>query len=121
MADEVTDASNIEQVLVCFRRFGERFEPHEYFVFIHAVESIKADIFVAVLKDTMLRMNLCMSDCRGQCYDGAANMSGSKSGVAIQLQSEEPRATFIHCYGQALNLYSNLRHCEEKQNPSRRS
>ena len=60
-----------------------------------------------------------MSDCRGQCYDGAANMSGSKSGVAMQFRSEETRATFIHCYGHALNLYSNCRHCEEKHKPSR--
>lgn len=104
MADEVTDASNKEQVIVCFRTVDETFEPHEHFVGIHAVECIKADILVGVLKDTMLRMNLRMSDCRGQCYDGAANMCGSKSGVAIQLRSEEPRATFIHCYGHALNL-----------------
>ena len=36
----------------------------------------------------MLRMNLLMSDCRGQCYNGAANMHGSKHGVAIQFRSE---------------------------------
>ena len=29
MADEVTDASNREQVVVCFRWVGSDFEPHE--------------------------------------------------------------------------------------------
>ena len=104
MADEVTDSSNKEQVIVCLRSVDENFAPHEDFLGNHAVESIKADILVGVLKDTMLRMNLRLSDCRGQCYDGAANMCGSKSGVASQLMSEEPRATFMHCYGHALNL-----------------
>ena len=104
MDDEVTDASNKEQVIICFRSVDENFEPLEDFVGIHAVECIKADILVRVLKDTMLRTNLHISDCHGQCYDGAANMCGSKTGVAIQLRSKEPRATFIHCYGNALNL-----------------
>ncbi|KAI6656187.1 Zinc finger MYM-type protein 1-like [Oopsacas minuta] len=31
-------------------------------------------------------------------------MSGPKSGVAKQLRDEEPRALYLHCYGQALNL-----------------
>ena len=57
-----------------------------------------------VLKDTILRINLRIADCRGQCYDGAANMCGAKKGAASQICSEEPRAIFIHCYGHALNL-----------------
>ena len=31
-------------------------------------------------------------------------MSGSQRGVVIQLQIEEPRAVYTHCYGHALNL-----------------
>ena len=41
---------------------------------------------------------------RGQCYDGASAMSGSRGGVATKLQQEEPRAVYTHCYGHALNL-----------------
>ena len=104
MADEVTDVSSKEQVVVCFRSVDAQFQPHEDFIGLHAVESIRADTLVEVIKDTMLRMELCISDCRGQCYDGAANMSGAKKGTASQICSEEPRAIFIHCYGHALNL-----------------
>ncbi len=78
MADEVTDVSNKEQVVVCFRSVDAQFQPHEDFIGLHAVESIRADTLVEVIKDTMLRMELCISDCRGQCYDGAANMSGQR-------------------------------------------
>ena len=45
-----------------------------------------------------------MNRCRGQCYDGASTMRGSKSGVATQLLREESRAIYMHCYGHALNL-----------------
>ena len=31
-------------------------------------------------------------------------MSGRRSGVAVLLSSEEPRAIYTHCYGHALNL-----------------
>ena len=31
-------------------------------------------------------------------------MTGVKSGVAIKILADEPRALFTHCYGHALNL-----------------
>ena len=49
-------------------------------------------------------MDLSISNCRGQCYDGASNMSGVRRGVATQFLTEEPRALYNHCYGHALNL-----------------
>ena len=104
MADEVTDISNIEQVAICLRSIDDNFDAHEDFVGMYAVESITADMLVQVLKDTLLRMNLPIANCRGQCYDGAANMAGARQGVAAQILLEEPRATYTHCYGHALNL-----------------
>ena len=35
---------------------------------------IAADSLVSMIKDVPLRMNLQLNNCRGQCYDGAANM-----------------------------------------------
>jgi len=104
MADEITDVSNIEQVAICLRSVDDNFDTHEDFIGMYAVESIKADILAEILKDTLLRLKLPITNCRGQCYDGAANMAGAQNGVAAQLLNEEPRATFTHCYGHALNL-----------------
>ena len=59
---------------------------------------------MAVIKDTLLRMNLKIEHCCGQCYDGASSMSGAKKGVAKLLSDEEPRAIFTRFYGHALNL-----------------
>ena len=49
-------------------------------------------------------MNLQLNRCRGQCFDGAANMAGCKNGVATQILTVEPRAIYTHCYGHSLNL-----------------
>ena len=45
-------------------------------------------------------MNLSISMCRAQCYDGASNMKK----VAKEIQSIEPRALYLYCYGHSLNL-----------------
>ena len=52
----------------------------------------------------VLRMNLSVSNCRGQCYDGASNMSGHRNGVSTQITAEESRALYTHCYAHSLNL-----------------
>ena len=104
MADEVTDSSNREQVVVCIRWLDEKLESHEDFIGLYKVDDISADTIVTLLKDVILRFNLNIHRCRGQCYDGASNMSGRRTGVATQIASEESRAVYIHCYGHALNL-----------------
>ena len=104
MADEVTDVSNREQVAICIRWVDIDFQPHEEFIGLYKANTIAAVELVAILKDSLLRMNLNRSDCRGQCYDGAANMCGVRNGVATQISREESRAIFVHCYGHALNL-----------------
>ena len=89
VADEVTDSSNKEQVAVCFRRVDNQFEAHEELIGLHQVDAVKRSSRVVVLKDTILRLNLAISNCRGQCYDGAANMAGIRNGVAVQMCAEE--------------------------------
>lgn len=49
-------------------------------------------------------MNVSLSYYRSQCYDGASNMSGARTGVATRISSEEKRAIYVHCYAHALNL-----------------
>ena len=64
------------------------------------IEYITAETIVAVLKDTILRMNLNLSMCHAQCYDGAANMKR----VACEIKAIEPTALYLHWYGHSLNL-----------------
>ena len=104
MADECTDVSNKEQLVLCFRWVDEDLSVYEYFVGLYQVPDITSATLVSVIKDTLLRMNLSISSCRGQCFDGASNMAGIRGGVSQQILEEESRALFIHCYGHSLNL-----------------
>ena len=56
-------------------------------------------------------MNLSLSNCHGQCYDGASTMKGAKHGVA---KHEHLKAIYTHCYGHALNLAAGdaIKHCK---------
>ena len=58
---------------------------HEAFVGLYQCHNIKADTIVSVMKGVLLHFNLDLSRCRGQCYDGASNMAGSRNGVKSQL------------------------------------
>ena len=71
---------------------------------MYNVGTINANTLTAAIHDVLLRMNLAMAQCCGQCYDSASNMASSKHGVAVQLLAEEPHALLTHCYGHALNL-----------------
>lgn len=63
MAYEVTDSSNKEQLVICFRSVDEGFQCHEDVVSLYQFQSIKSDNIVKVLKDTLLHLNLPMSNC----------------------------------------------------------
>ncbi len=104
MADETTDSSNTEQVTLFFRSVSDDFEVQEEFIGLYHVPSIDAATLSSVIQDVFARMNLSLGKLRGQCYDGASSMSGSKSGVAKRISDLESRAVFTHCYGHALNL-----------------
>lgn len=63
-----------------------------------------ADQIVFIIKDILLRMNLRLSDARGQCYDGAAAMAVAKTGVATKIKAINGKCPYTHGYGHALNL-----------------
>ena len=104
MVDETTDLSNTEQMVFCLRYVDEKLEVHEEFIGLYSLESTTSESIISTIKDILLRMNLRIENCRGQCYDGASSMSGQVSGVAKQVTDFKHRALYIHCYGHALNL-----------------
>ena len=71
------------------RWVNEKLEVHEDFIGLYDTDSISANSLVSLIHDVLLRMNLKLENCRGQCYDGASNMRGCR-GVATQITSEEP-------------------------------
>ena len=61
------------------------FTPHEEFVGLYIVIRKDSDSLFMTIKDVTLRLNLPLSLCRGQCYDGASVMSGVRNGVSTKV------------------------------------
>ena len=66
----------------------------EDFIGLYQIESIESSSLVSIIRDVILQLNLKLKYYRGQCYDGASNMTGVRNGVAKQLTDEEPQAIF---------------------------
>ena len=47
--------------------------------------STSVNMIVSMVQDILLCLSISINNCCGQCCDGASNMSGSKSGVAMRL------------------------------------
>lgn len=59
---------------------------HEEFLGLYKVECIDAATLTSVIRDLFVRLNLSFDRLRGQCYDGASSMAGSRSGVAKRVR-----------------------------------
>ena len=56
-----------------------------------------ANTLMKVLKD-LIHCSLPLINCRGQVYDGAANMQGKRKGLATQILQENPAVLSVHCF-----------------------
>ena len=56
MADEVTDVSTHEQLVICIRWIDHNFEPHEDMIQFYQVEGINSETLFKSIKDTLNRM-----------------------------------------------------------------
>ena len=63
---------------------------HEEFICLYNVPSIDSATLVYMIKYVMIIMNLSINKIRGQCYDRASAMKGSKGSVAKQISDLEP-------------------------------
>ena len=57
MANETTDISNQEQLVLCLRWVDDKFDVHEEFIGLYDITSTSANTVVAAIKDALLRMN----------------------------------------------------------------
>ena len=77
---------------------------HEEFMGLYEVSTIEATFLVAAVKNCLLGLNISLTKVRGQCYDGASNMSGLRQGSSNCHSGRTANAYFTHCYGHNLNL-----------------
>lgn len=85
LVDETTDSSRKEQMTICIRYVDSKIEDNTFLIredFLSFVE-VKSMTGVALkesLENQLTKMNLDLSDCRGQGYDGGSNMAGKENG-----------------------------------------
>ena len=104
--DEVTDCANKEQMPLVIRYLGKDNKIQEPCIkFIHCNTGITGEALTEKIVNCVTNeMSLDIKDCRGQCYDGAANMHGKKSGVATRILRMNELALYTHCASHKLNL-----------------
>ena len=70
----------------------------------YSTANTKAKALFDIVKDVLARFDLPPCKIRGQCYNGASNVSGNISGLQQRIKGEESRALFVHCNAHNLNL-----------------
>ena len=85
--NECTDCSNKEQFTINIRWVDEHLNEHEKFIGLYQVSTIDAESLVSAIRDVLLRMNVKVADCRGQCYDGASNRVSNQFSFLINFQA----------------------------------
>lgn len=79
----------------------------------------KALTIFSTIKDVLIRC-VPVSNCIGQAYDGAANMSGVRKGLQALMKKENPSCLYVHCFAHSLNLCAQdvVRKCEILPSPT---
>ena len=103
IADEVTDKSNKEELSLVIRYVHEG-QIREVFVDVVEVERITGRVLGEAILKWLRDHNIPPSDMRGQCYDGASNIVGARSGVKAVVQEFAPKVMYFHCAAHCLNL-----------------
>jgi hypothetical protein len=103
--DSTPDLSHVDQLTVIIRYVNKKYEAVERFpTFMqidksHIVQNL-ADSLISYLTTEAIDI----TNCRGQSYDNASNMSGRYSGMQAKLKAVNPLASFVPCTAHSLNF-----------------
>lgn len=104
IVDETMDLTKLEQVSFCVRYCDDNLEIFERFLGFFSTPTTNAEALYDLIKHLINSFKLQNKLLVGQGYDGAATMSGNKTGVAKRICSDFPTALFVHCHSHRLNL-----------------
>lgn len=103
MADEVT-SHNQEFMPLCIRFVDKENNIREEFLEFLTIKRITGRKLADKVLDCLNQKQIPLNDMRGQCYDGAANMSSDRCGLQICIREQAPLAPYTRCNSHALNL-----------------
>jgi hypothetical protein len=103
IVDEVT-ASNDQMMSVCIRFVDHERNIREEFLEFISVKRITGEALANAIFQFYVDTGLNVDDLRGQCYDGAANMSSEKKSLSAIISRQNSNAIYMHCNSHILNL-----------------
>lgn len=102
--DETSDITRREQISFSIRVVKDDFTIREIFVGFYETKDTKSETLFKIVIDVLNRFGLQINKLRGQCFDGASNVSGGLTGLQARIGHEEPRALYVHCAAHRVNL-----------------
>jgi hypothetical protein len=103
MVDEGKDVSRTQQLSVVVR-YVYNSAVYESFLDFTPAAKLDSESLTAFILSTLRENGIDIKKCVGQCYDGAAVMSGNLNGVQSRIKAVAPQANYVHCHAHRLNL-----------------
>ena len=71
---------------------------------VEPMDETIAEALFHTIREKLQQCGIEFSNMRGQCYDGASNVSGIHTGLQARIKEISPSAIYTHCYADVLNL-----------------
>lgn len=102
--DSTPDISHVDQLTYVIRYVLPNGLPVERFLKFIPNTGHKSQQMTNVVTSTLSELGIDISNCRGQSYDNAANMSGIYNGLQAKIKEISPLAEYVPCSAHSLNL-----------------
>lgn len=104
IVDSSPNISHVDQLSFIIRYVREDGVPVERFLQFIENSGHKAQNLKHAILSTYEFLSINISDCRGQAYDTAANMSGLYTGLQARIKETNKYADYTPCAAHSLNL-----------------
>ncbi|KAM6216988.1 zinc finger MYM-type protein 1 [Rhynchocyon petersi] len=112
---ETMNGAAKEQLSICIRypqKTSKTILIKERFLGFLDIEDITGTSLHKIIKTYLQQIGVDLKNMRGQAYDSTVNLRGKFNIIATEFKKEEPRALYVHCYAQFLDL-AVIRFCKE--------
>ncbi|XP_074030798.1 uncharacterized protein [Leptinotarsa decemlineata] len=103
LMDTTIDISSNDQCAIV-ARYVKGHEVCERLLALKSVVSTTGEALFDTLSGVLTELEIPLSDCVANAFDGASNMSGQYNGLTAQMASKIPNHIHTWCYAHVLNL-----------------
>uniref|UniRef100_A0A3B1JTW1 TTF-type domain-containing protein n=1 Tax=Astyanax mexicanus TaxID=7994 RepID=A0A3B1JTW1_ASTMX len=104
IVDSTPDLAHVDQLTFIFRFVNNDGHVVERFLAFEPIENHSGDSLAECVVAMVENLGLDLSNCRGQSYDNASNMSGKYNGIQAHLKQRNPLICYVPCAAHSLNL-----------------